>query len=193
MKKLNHINFENMSKEIEKHEAKRSKIITEGRQLIKTSKKLIYSVQREDKTEAKKYLIQIKKEFLSLNKLLTTSKLENVGAYGAAIQEYVEAVCFYEFVFNDKIPSEKELKLKDIEHYLTGLSDLTGELTRFAFKKAMEDDFKAVENTKQIVDEIFSNLSTFDFPNGEMRKKFDSIKYHLKRLEDLSISIKFRK
>ena len=42
------------------------------------------------------------------------------------------------------------------------------------------------------LEELYGELLKFDFRDGELRKKFDGIKYDLKRLEDVALSIKLK-
>ena len=71
-------------------------------------------------------------------------ELKYIGAYRIAIQEYVEAVCFYSVIVNGKLPGHKTLGAMP-EHYLLGLCDLTGELSRRATNLAIAKEVKKVE------------------------------------------------
>jgi predicted translin family RNA/ssDNA-binding protein len=46
---------------------------------------------------------------------------------------------------------------------------------------------------KELVSEIYGEMIKFDFRNGDLRKKFDGIKYDLKKIEDLVFEIKIKK
>jgi len=93
---------------------------------------------------------------------------------------------------NNKIPTNTRLKL-DPEFYLMGLIDLTGELVRKAINSAIKEDYKTAVNLKNLVSELYDELLLFDFAGGELRKKFDSIKYDLKKLDDLVLNLKLSK
>lgn len=54
---------------------------------------------------------------------------------------------------------------------------------RYAVVKATARDVAAVERCRAIVDAISGELIQFDFRNGGLRRKFDSIKYNLRKLE----------
>ena len=79
------------------------------------------------------------------------------------------------------------------ECYLTGLCDFTGELVRKAVFLAGKNKKKEVIEIKNIIDSIYGELLNFDFRNGELRKKFDSVKYNLKKLEDLALQFKLKR
>ena len=68
-------------------------------------------------------------------------KLSFEGSYSDACQEYAEAIFYYDYVKDEKIPTPKELKINH-EDYLMGLCDLTGELTRRAVRLATKKKSK---------------------------------------------------
>ena len=113
------------------------------------------------------------------------------GPFKIAIQEFVEAACYHEFVKNKKIPSAKELNV-DTEYYLLGLCDLTGELVRKAINSAINNDYDQALFIKKFVNDLYNELMLFEFRN-ELRRKFDSIKYDLKKLDDVALGIKLKK
>jgi predicted translin family RNA/ssDNA-binding protein len=52
--------------------------------------------------------------------------------------------------------------------------------------------FDSALKIKEVVEEIYGELLQFDFRESELRKKFDSIKYDMKRLDDVALSIKLK-
>jgi predicted translin family RNA/ssDNA-binding protein len=55
---------------------------------------------------------------------------------------------------------------------------------------ATKRKFQEVEDIKEFVDKIYGAFLAFDLRNGELRKKYDSIKWNLKRLEEVMYDIK---
>ncbi len=182
---INRKEFARIRKEFEKADNDRETIIRYSRELIKLSKQMIYSVQRNDLRSAN-----------GLIRILTNKKKQlkksSEGHYKTAMQEFVEAVSFYHVVKNNKLPTKASLNVSS-EHYLLGLCDLTGELVRKAINYAIKGENKDALRLKNFVSDIYNELMQFDFRNSELRKKFDGIKYDLKKLEDLALQIKFKK
>jgi hypothetical protein len=54
---------------------------------------------------------------------------------------------------------------------------------RFAVVKATAREVEEVKRCKAMVEAISGELIQFDFRNGPMRRKFDSVKYNLRKLE----------
>ncbi len=176
--------FESIKKELQEFDVKREKTIQASREIIRLSKLIIYSVHRNELDTANKLIKDIKEKI----KLLDKNKSYDTGISFVAFQEYVEAITFYEIIKNNKLPSKKELNV-EVEAYLTGLADLTGELVRKAVHDAIKKDFKSVVKIKDLVEDIYGEFLKFDLRNGEVRKKSDSIKWNLSKLEDMVFSL----
>jgi predicted translin family RNA/ssDNA-binding protein len=165
-------------------------LIKKGRDIVKLSKQIIYSVHRNEMGKATSMLNELKSLMVEQGKIVEKNpKLTYTGSFRVDVQEYVEAVCYYEFVKNGTIPSHKDLNVGG-EYYLLGLCDLTGELIRKAINSGIDADYDKVLKIRELVGEIYGEMLKFDFRNGELRKKFDGIKYDLKKIEDLVLELK---
>lgn len=177
--------FQTMSAEMANFDAKREDIIKKSRDILKLSKQAVYDIHRDDLNYAKKKVEDAKSEIDKLKQAISKVEgLEVAGAFYDAQEEWVEARCYYDFVKSSKIPTKKDLGV-DTETYLGGLSDLTGELGRRAVIKATERKSDDVKKIRDVIDEIHGQFLKFDFRNGELRKKADSIKWNLKKVEEV--------
>ncbi len=184
--------FLKMSQELEKHDAQREILIKKSRDILKLSKEAIYSVHRNELASATESIGRMDKEMNSFQEMVKGhEKLRYSGTYKITVQEYVEAVAFYSLMKDKRIPSSSEIG-EDAELYLLGLCDLTGELVRRAINAAIKEDYGLTIELKDFVSELYGELMKFDFGNGELRKKYDSIKYDLKKLEDLALELKLK-
>ena len=179
--------FGKIRKEIEDFDTEREKIIQKSRIIINLSKKIIYALHRNDIKSASLFVkeIESKKKDLSVNIWLDT----NINQ--VAVQEYVEALCYYHFIKSKKIPSRTSLKV-DTTSYLLGLCDLTGELARKAVNSVINKNFKEAVEIKDLVEEIYGEFLEFNLRNSELRKKSDQIKWNLKKLEDIVYELKIK-
>lgn len=181
---LNKKEFESIRKELNDFEIKREETIQNSREIITLSKQIIYSVHRNDTISAEKLIKQIKSKIKNLDK----KRNYDTGISNVAFQEYVEAIAFFEVIKNNKFPTRADLDV-DVESYLSGLADLTGELGRKAVHDAIKKDFNSVVKIKELVEDIYGEFLKFDLRNGELRKKSDAIKWNLNKLEDMVFSI----
>jgi hypothetical protein len=61
--------------------------------------------------------------------------------------------------------------------------DFTGELLRAAVAAATARDTGAVLRAKEVVDSLQGQFLQMDLRNGAVRKKYDTLKYTLRKLE----------
>ncbi|HYD02695.1 MAG TPA: hypothetical protein VEC16_00190 [Alphaproteobacteria bacterium] len=174
-------------KEIESHlkdeDSRREEVINTARTILKNSKSAIYSLHRKDPDAAKTLIDESK---LLIDKLTPIISKHPHMKYSldSAIEEYCEACCFYAFVTERKIPTHKDLNV-DPFTYLAGLSDLTGELGRKSVLEAIAKNKDEVHHIRELVDEIHGLFVKLDLRNGELRKKADSIKWNLNKIEEV--------
>ncbi|MFH1399134.1 MAG: hypothetical protein ABIG95_03405 [Candidatus Woesearchaeota archaeon] len=184
--------FDALLKEFNEFEMLREQLIRKSRDILKSSKQLIYALHREDNTSAKTHLATIKQDYSQLQKIaLGNILLVSEGSYKIAAQEYVEAVCYYGYVVDRKIHSAAQLKVTP-SHYLLGLFDLTGELVRKAINDAIKGDPSSAVEIRGFVEQIYGQMIKFDFRESELRRNFDRVKHDIKRLDDLVLSLKLK-
>jgi len=185
---LNKKDFEKIGREIADFDIKREASIQNSREVINTSKKIIYALHRGDIKSASSYLkdIEKKKKLLGNAHVWLDTNISKV-----ALQEYVEALCYYHFIKDNKIPTTTSLNV-DNENYLMGLCDLTGELVRKAVNSVIKKDFRQAVEIKDLVDEVYGEFLKFNLRNSELRRKSDQIKWNLKKLEDVVFELKLK-
>lgn len=179
---LNKQEFIDIRQELEDTENSREEIIQRSREIIKISKLIIYSLHRDDLEKAESLVIDIKEHINQLNRKEINSNINKV-----ALQEYTEALCYYEFVKNKRIPLRKELNV-ETEDYLSGLCDLIGELVRKAVNEVINKNIDKAIEIRDLIDKIYGEFLMFNLRNGELRKKMDSIKWNLKKMDEIILS-----
>lgn len=179
--------FEAIKKDLENFEEKREGVIQKSRTIIHLSKQIINALHRNNIKEAEKFVEDINKEVKDFG-----SECYDTGIYRAALQEYAEAMAFYYYIKHEKLPTRKEIGV-NTEEYLLGLCDLTGELMRKAVNEVIAKEYDSALKIKDLVSELYSEFLKLNFRNGELRKKFDSIKWNLQKLEDLALQVKLKK
>lgn len=178
--------FDELRKQIKHNDDERERYIVDSRPIIKHSKQAIYALHRNNLKEADEL---IKKAI----KALTVLSKSDVGAYRAALQELCEAVTYQHYIKNNKLLGPDNIGFDiDAENYLLGICDLTGELSRRAVMNTISDQFSEIKQIKEFVSEIYNEFLKFEFRNGELRKKSDSIKWNLKKIEEIIYDLKIR-
>ena len=180
--------FNRIRSEMHKLDVKREEIIQTSREVINISKQIIYAAQRNDLSEADSAIKKIKDKIKKLKKINIAI---DANINSVAFQEYVEAIAFYEFVKIKKIPTRASLGVS-AEEYLMGLCDLTGELVRKAVYDVIHKKFDEAARIKELVHDIYGEFLKLHLRNGELRKKSDSIKWNLKKLEEVMYDISMK-
>jgi predicted translin family RNA/ssDNA-binding protein len=184
------INLEKIQTELSDYDSQREDLIKKSRDILKLSKLLIYAVHRDEIEKAKKLKNDIESEIKALDSIVAhDTKLQYEGSYKIAVQEYVEAVLYLEFVQTGKIILMSNLQS---EHYILGLADLPGELVRRAVYLASKGDKEGVAKIRDAIDNIYGQFLTLNSRGNELRKKVDGIKYSLNKLQDLVLELKLR-
>ena len=185
--------FAQLRQQFEQYDALREELIKQSRDILKNSKAAIYSLHRGETKTAEAQLSEARKTIKKIELLIKKDPhLARVGAWSEALEEYVEASCYYEYTQKQQLPTTAELGV-DAEIYLPGICDLVGELTRRAVNAAIKKDYKTTLTIKDFVTELYEELMLFDLRNIPARKKFDSIKYSLEKLEEVALNVTLKK
>lgn len=183
--------IQQLKKDYDKSEIERRKIISASNSILYDSKRAIFALHRNDIAKAKKYLIEIEKCLIKMGKSFGFERLNLEGSYKAAAEEFVEAKMFYLMLTNKKIDKIKNISL-NLDSYIGGLCDLTGELLRRATNLASKNKSKEVYKIKKLIEEILAELVEFDII-GYLRTKYDQAKNNLHKIEQINYEIKIRK
>lgn len=171
-----------LKKSILSYAEKRRDMIKSSGDALHHAKRAIFSLHRGNEKEAKqkidlatKMLTSLEKKFNKLPQML------HEGSYKAAVEEYVEAVLFYQFVTTGKIGKVKTVNVEP-EVYIAGLCDVPGELYRYAINAATHHDEKTVKACADLANEIVGELIEFNL-TSYLRNKFDQAKQAVHKLE----------
>ena len=182
------LDLEHINKEMQLFDKRRDEMLQKCHEAIRFSKRVIYAIHRDDKDVD--HLVKELKD--KIKNIRTRGELQFIPTYKVAMQEYVEAIVFYDFVKNNKVPTQRELYVSAPD-YLSGLCDLTGELMRKANYFAINGKVSEASRMKELVDKIYEQFLLLDIRDNDLRKKFDSVKYNLQKLEDLLLHMERRK
>jgi translin len=182
--------IQQLKKDYDKREGEKRQIISLSNIILHGSKRVIFSLHREDIKKAEKLLDNVEKVLISLEKKFSFNRIIQEGAYRAAAEEYVEAKMFYQIMTGKRVDKINKIKL-DLESLLGGICDLTGELVRMAINQAAEGNFGEVKRIEKAINEIMVELVEFDM-TGYLRTKYDQAKANLRKVEQISYEVKLR-
>lgn len=182
--------IQQLKKDYEKHESERRQIISLSNVVLHDSKRVIFSLHRDELSKAGEALGEIEKILTNLYKKFSQPRLSEEGAYRAAVEEYVEAKLFFMVMDGGRVDEIKGIHLC-VDSYLGGISDLTGELVRRAINMAAAGKIKEVEKISRAISDIMAELVEFDM-TGYLRTKYDQAKNNLRKMEQVAYEVKLR-
>jgi len=184
--------LEQMRLDMVNFQEKRDQIIKQARDITKNSKNAIYALHRGDFDLATSLMKASLTRAQELYPIIQEEPKLRSGTYTAGLEEYCEARIFEHFLKEGKILPKSQIPLVERHEYLGGIFDFTGELNRYAVLQATNRKAAEVQKCRDIVENLFCAFLKFEFRNGSLRKKFDSLKYTLRKMEgllyDLSLS-----
>jgi len=80
----------------------------------------------------------------------------------------------------------------DLEDYLAGLIQMSNELSRFAVNSVTHGDYDRPQRIAQFMNDINSGFRLLNLKNDMLRKKFDSLKYDMKKVEEVVYDLSIR-
>lgn len=80
----------------------------------------------------------------------------------------------------------------DIEDYLIGLCFLSNEMPRYVVNQVLAGNYDCPRNVLRFLTDLHAAFRMLNLRNDFLRKKFDSLKYDLKRVEEVYYDMKIR-
>ena len=104
-----------------------------------------------------------------------------------ALEEYLTTYFLQYFIFTGSLAPITDKRIEgnfSNTVYLSASLNLPRELTRFAVNQAADGNTSELFRSKKLADALNDEFIQFKWPNGNLRKKFDAIKYDIKNLEE---------
>uniref|UniRef100_A0A182TR11 Translin n=1 Tax=Anopheles melas TaxID=34690 RepID=A0A182TR11_9DIPT len=80
----------------------------------------------------------------------------------------------------------------DIEDYLVGILQLASELSRYAVNSVILGDYEKPLTISKFVADLNSGFRLLNLKNDSLRKRFDALKYDVKKIEEIVYDISIR-
>jgi predicted translin family RNA/ssDNA-binding protein len=87
---------------------------------------------------------------------------------------------------------EKSRLHLDLEDYLMGLLNLATELSRFAVNSVTYGDYNRPLQISKFVAELNAGFRLLNLKNDSLRKRFDALKYDVKKIEEVVYDLSLR-
>ncbi|KAK3157673.1 hypothetical protein QOZ80_2AG0125930 [Eleusine coracana subsp. coracana] len=80
----------------------------------------------------------------------------------------------------------------DVEDYLTGLCFMSNEFPRFVVNRVTAGDYDCPRKVLSFLTDLHASFRILNLRNDFLRKKFDGMKYDLRRVEEVYYDVKIR-
>ncbi|KAM7265821.1 hypothetical protein ACFE04_003504 [Oxalis oulophora] len=80
----------------------------------------------------------------------------------------------------------------DVEDYLVGLCFMSNEMPRYVVNQVTAGYYDCPRNVLEFLTELHASFRLLNLRNDFLRKKFDSLKYDLRRVEEVFYDVKIR-
>eukprot|EP01101_Sappina_pedata_P008295 TRINITY_DN4560_c0_g1_i1.p1 TRINITY_DN4560_c0_g1~~TRINITY_DN4560_c0_g1_i1.p1 ORF type:complete len:223 (-),score=90.23 TRINITY_DN4560_c0_g1_i1:51-719(-) len=125
-----------------------------------------------------------------------------------SIQQLVFVLALIQWIESDTLISWKEAQTQlgfeihedqarsltiELEDYLYGIMLLPQELARLSLNCVIGGEFAMPQKIARFASELAAGFGTFNFKNDLLRRKYDSIKYDVKKIEEVLYDISVRK
>ncbi len=178
---------------VAEYDKSRREIIRMSDDIRNASKRAIFAMHRDDLAAADELLTGALQNSIDVQKSMITDKLGQEGSFRSAIEEYVEARLYRDYLDGKEI-GEVKIEGIDMPHdvYLGGLSDVVGELQRRQVKMATAGNLEAVQKIRDDIEEIIGEFMQMDL-TGYLRNKFDQSKNSFRRAEEVLYELSVRR
>lgn len=195
------------------------RIVKTGRDITIESKRIIFLLHTIDKKSKQESVLceaDLRLQNVAQNHFKAISReLENqdpylyLKAYRNGLEEYIEAVTFYQYLSSGNMKNWLELgkaltytsseKSKFIQilitpfEYILGISDLTGELMRQCINNLATGDSASCYETCNFIRNMYKGfLGCVSISNKEINRKLCTLKQSLHKMENVCYTIKIR-
>ncbi|KAH8401971.1 hypothetical protein KR009_008956 [Drosophila setifemur] len=80
----------------------------------------------------------------------------------------------------------------DVEDYLLGILQLASELSRFATNSVTMGDYERPLNISHFIGDLNTGFRLLNLKNDGLRKRFDALKYDVKKIEEVVYDVSIR-
>lgn len=188
---LNKKYFQTLRTDLLGYAEKRREVIKSAGDAQHHAKRAIFALQRDGVREAGESLAQAEALLTGLiKKHKNDPRITDEGSFKAALEEFVEATLFKQFLDKIDISEIKGLPI-DSDQYIAGLADVPGEIVRYATKAATERNFEMVKHCYTVAEEIIGEMIDMDL-TGYNRQKFDQAKQALNKLQQIVYEVSLK-
>ena len=175
-------------------DAARERALPLCREVIRYCSKAIRAVHRQEFSQAKELLKSARNLLDEIKQTAAEyNELSYTGLFRDAQKEFAEGSITLALITGKRLPDPDKLRV-NYAAYLNGLGEAVGELRRYLLDSLRRGDLSRGEELLSVMDDIYTTLTTMDFPDaitGGLRHTTDMVRGVLERTRsDLTLAIR---
>ncbi len=184
---------EELRTQLEQSNCARELALKNCREVIQRSSRAIRAIHRGEFESAKMLIEEAKSRVAAVRESLTQfPELFHAGYVHDSQKEYVEAETMLSIVCDSALQGPEALGVEPAS-YLIGIAEAASESRRYVLDRLRQGDLARAECVLKVMDDIYFELTSFDFPDaitGGLRKSTDSLRAVLERTRgDLTLTL----
>lgn len=167
-------------------DARQEKIFTLNKDIY--SKCIMLSVKLRtcsDLSECKGLIDNIREEITTSTFFTPPTVFTEVNSFSVAIEKFTTCRLYCNFLETGKLLMLDEVQPCTDEEYLGSCISFGHELLEYCVGRAAEVDITTIKYCHKLVTQLSDALNQFEFRNSPLRRKYDSLKYIVKKLTDM--------
>jgi len=157
-------------------------------------------------TQTKEIFPKLRSQFASLKSVLEPHQyFKYRDMWKQHLHQVVYIAAFTQWLENNTLITFKEVNelfvestedfagiTIELEDYLIGLSALPNELSRLCVNSVISENYSLPLKVSAFVNELYAGFRLLNLKNDNLRKRYDGIKYDVKKIEEILYDISIR-
>ena len=176
-----------MLEDLAKKDDRREIVFKSIRSILQNNANILFLIRTGTPTEVLQPMIE--ENVGILTSVLPSDPEDREGRLSFACTMFVEIRLLRYFFSHGCLAVKERVQPCTDEEYLQGALGFAHELVRYALGQASEGNTESIELCKKLLIELNTKMMEFDFRNGPLRRKYDGLKYALKKVEEITYEL----
>lgn len=125
----------------------------------------------------------------AISEVLSTADFSQRERMSDSITENAESRLLEQFFSSGTLAPLSAIQPCSDEEYISAVLGFAQEVSRYCVGRACEGDVASIATARSVVSKISEKMLEFNFRNGNLRRKFDGLKYALRSIENITYEL----
>jgi predicted translin family RNA/ssDNA-binding protein len=184
--------LESMQEELMASDERRDRVYRATRMIFKNVAQILFRTRTGQGDDVPKLSETTASELHSILSSVNgqeASQKKREGNLNVAIEKFTETKLLSLFFSTGRLARLSDCQPCSDEEYLMACLGFAQELTRYSTGRAIVGDTDSIGLCRDLCNDLNVKMLEFDFRNGPLRRKYDGLKYALKKLEEIGYEL----